>query len=1055
MKTCDHIRTLPILALAALLLIAPGAGAAGANRQTVATTSCSALFEDGTLVGLSGADGRVFAAFDGALDAFACLHRLDDIVTAGSFQTRTVDTEPAGWSWRAAGFPELPGTHVRTAVTAEADEIAVRQEAVCPQEGLWGVEWGIAGIPLDRNILVPGHSGVRLTAATPGARFTYDYPMSWEAQLVIVEGAGAGFYVWARDPESQFKRLVVERSRTGWRLRFIAMAYAPFEENSALASPEWRLGVYAGDWRVPARRYRDWMVQAFAPTPVEEQHPSWVKDVRCCVILGLNLETLERLGGALEPAQTMLYVPGWRSPGYDRDYPNYDDVHDDLKPFIDRAHALGFKVMLHVNYFGVDPLNALYEQFEPYQVRSPWGPHEKEWWLWTRATPEIKFAYINPACRAWRDLFTDRMARLCQTYAVDALHLDQTLCIYNDHNGRIDGMTMAEGNIALHRQLREALPGVALSGEGLNEVTYRHEAFAQRHAWGLRHAEGAWDRALLEAAHPISSYLFRPYTIINGYLGCAPPASGQLYAAWNEAYEHWGVIPTLKLSPGDLDHPGGFMRQFREEAAFWFTARPELALDDPWPDTVAFPYRSASGERVVRTTDHRLLAGEHEISRTISGVDAAALPGTIPGWQAYDGARLFGLTPEAWYPYFGDPRDVSAPHLAALPDGYRPEGVILDAPVGMVRTGQQGGVVADIPALIEQAERGSRLAGGGHALEGEGPSPDGAFFDPHGTVLHVHPPWKGGTGVTYARFDVALPDSGELHFESSAAMDKGAVGRTDGATFSVRVESSGETLEEAVHTAGDTPVPVQLDLTRFAGRTVTFELAVDPGPANNPTCDWARWYAPRVVRRLHGTGTVELGGAVAYTHAAAGGELFPMRACATGLAVDLPLPGSIYFLSELPAPADVPLELAAAPFTTVFLDALGQRLVAPPHALARPDTGRVGGNEVRGLFVHPPDEGTTVAVYSAVLPPSASAFEASVGLRDGADESTGADCVVEINGQEVARARVLPGEGLVSLRADIRRWAGRPAVLALTTGSAGSCVCDWVMWGAPAIREAP
>ena len=183
--------------------------------------------------------------------------------------------------------------------------------------------------------------------------------------------------------------------------------------------------------------------------------------------------------------------------------------------------------------------------------------------------------------------------------------------------------------------------------------------------------------------------------------------------------------------------------------------------------------------------------------------------------------------------------------------------------------------------------------------------------------------------------------------------------------------------------------------------------------------------------------------------------LFPMRACATGLAVDLPLPGSIYFLSELPAPADVPLELAAAPFATVFLDALGQRLVAPPHALARPDTGRVGGNEVRGLFVHPPDEGTTVAVYSAVLPPSASAFEASVGLRDGADESTGADCVVEINGQEVARARVLPGEGLVSLRADIRRWAGRPAVLALTTGSAGSCVCDWVMWGAPAIREAP
>ena len=143
-----------------------------------------------------------------------------------------------------------------------------------------------------------------------------------------------------------------------------------------------------------------------------------------------------------------------------------------------------------------------------------------------------------------------------------------------------------------------------MSGEGLNEVTFRHEAFAQRHAWGLRHSEGTWDRAMLEAAHPICSYLFRPYTIINGYLGCAPPTEGQLYAAWNEAYEHWGIIPTLKPASGKLDRPDGFVRQFRDEVAFWFETRPELALEDPWPDTVAFPYRSAAGERVVRTTDH-------------------------------------------------------------------------------------------------------------------------------------------------------------------------------------------------------------------------------------------------------------------------------------------------------------------------------------------------------------------------------------------------------------------------------------------------------------------
>ncbi len=1054
MKTKHYHSTSNAVAALALLLVA--AGSALAQPQTIATDSCTAVFEEGTLVRLSDTAGRTWAAFDGPLGDFACLHRIDATATIEEAQTHTVEAETAGWSWRRAEFPDLPGTWAQTTVTSEADEIVVRQEAVSPQQNLWGVEWSVAGIPLDRNIIVPGHSGVRLTEATPGRQFTFEYPMTWEAQLAIVEGVGSGFYVWAQDPETQFKRLIVERRRSGWRLRFVAMAYAPFEESSRLVAPEWRLGVYEGDWRVPARRYRDWMLRTFDPTPVEQQHPSWVKDMRCLVVIKLDLEMLEQLGKMLDPAQTLLYVPGWRTPGYDRDYPNYSDVYPELKPFIDRAHELGFKVMLHVNYFGVDPLNALYEQFEPYQVRSPWAPHEKEWWLWTRATPEIKFAYINPACSAWRDLFTECMVRLCESSGADALHLDQTLCIYNDYNGRIEGMTMAEGNIALHRQLREALPEVALSGEGLNEITCAHEAFAQRHVWGLQHVEGTWNRALLEAAHPISSYLFRPYTVITGYLGCAPPASGQLYAAWNEAYEHWGVIPTLKLLNNTLDHPNGFMRQFQEEVAFWFEARPEIALEGPWPDTVAFPYRAADGKEVLRTTDHRLLLEGREISRTISGVNATALPGSIPGWQTYDATRLFGLSPDAWYPYFDEPRDLSRPHLSALPDDYRPESLVLEERLGILRTVQRGALFADIPALLGQAERGSRLAGSGERpFENEGPSPDGAFFEPHGDILHIHPPWKDGIGAAYARFDLSLPDSGSLYFESAAAMDQNTVGLSDGATFTVRAESQGETLEETVHTAGDTPVPLQLELTPFAGRTITLELAVDPGPENDPSYDWARWHAPRIMHRLLGRGTIEVAGAPEYTHAAAGGKVVPVRSGPAGLAVEVPLPGAIYFIDQAPAAVNLPLDLAAAPFTTAFLDTLGHRLEAPPHATARPGEGQVEGQLVQGLFVHPPNDGMTVLVYSVLLPPAAATFEASAGLRDGADHSDGAECMVEINGQQVASARVAPGEGLRALHADLSPWAGQPAVIALITASAGSCVCDWVLWDAPVIREAP
>ena len=68
--------------------------------------------------------------------------------------------------------------------------------------------------------------------------------------------------------------------------------------------------------------------------------------------------------------------------------------------------------MLHVNYFGVDPLHALYKRFEPYQVRDAWGTHEKQWWVWPPEKPDIRFAYINPACKAWRECFVAAMVQL-------------------------------------------------------------------------------------------------------------------------------------------------------------------------------------------------------------------------------------------------------------------------------------------------------------------------------------------------------------------------------------------------------------------------------------------------------------------------------------------------------------------------------------------------------------------------------------------------------------------------------------------------------------------
>ncbi|HOZ47832.1 MAG TPA: DUF6259 domain-containing protein [Candidatus Hydrogenedentes bacterium] len=1036
-----------ILCGAAFALYALGAMA---EPYEVATEGFAATFAEHGLEALRDAAGNVFVA-PGPMRAGVGIHR----VGGDHWATDIGSVTGAPRTREYVGFDGLDGASVTCAfdVDAATSDLVITQEAQSPEPGVWGVQWSIGRIPLDMNILVPGYSGIKLERTSPGTVRTFDYPIGWEAQLVIVEGDGRGFYVWADDAEGQYKRLEVTRTPDGWALGLTSMNYAPFDDHTTCRSVKWRLDTYEGDWRVAARRYRAWAEEHFRPTPIAAQQPAWVKDIRCCVIMGMDTETIEALATRLDPAQTLLYIPAWRKAGYDRDYPTYDEPFDTLGPFIERAHDLGYRVMLHVNYFGCDPLNALYAQFEPYQVRSPWGGHDKEWWLWERADPVIKFAYINPAYKPWRDLFVSRMAELCAAFGVDALHLDQTLCIYNDHNGLIDGLSMIQGNVLIHKELREALPDVAISGEGLNEVTCRYEAFAQRHAFGMNHSEGTYDRASLEMAHPVSSYLVGPYTRIYGYLGCAPPTSGQLYAAWNEAYQHWGVIPTLKPDLAEIANPGGFSKQFYDEAAFWFEAKPEPDLDGPWPEDVVFPFTMTDGSRAARMADGRLVWNSREISRTVSGVSEVRAPGSIPGWQVYDAESLLGLDPARWYPYSIKPRDLEAFHVEAVPEGVVPILVAKREDMAVVCTRHADTIVADLTeAIFDATCRSEPFGGAPETVSGPLDSVDGAFFRPSGRALHAHPPWRvAGSGVARATFTIDLPDSGRLEFVADVAMESAAVqpDRTDGVTYGVSVTAGDECVQREVHNATAVPERLALDLTPFAGRQITLDLTVHPGPERSPSYDWARWYEPRIERDYEVQGEMVIVGGE-WTLALSGDQPAEIRRDGARYTVSAMFPGAVYLMAEVPAAVVLPLDVASASFATTFVSDTGMVLDRPPHACARREKSAVEGIERDGLFAHPPDHGRTVIDLPMALPIEAAQFEAYVGIRDGA-KSEGVIFRVEANGVELANEEVAPG-AWHRFECDLSPWADRPVVLSLITDADGSYTCDWAEWGEPVVR---
>ena len=245
-------------------------------------------------------------------------------------------------------------------VEAATGDLLMRQRADGCEPGVWGVGWWIADIPLDYAILVPGGSGLRLTRDTPGPTFQYDYPdhagkSSSSSSKALAADSMCGPKIRADDSSGSWWNA----DPTGWRHRpdhdqRCAVRQVDRLRKRHLATQRLRRRL-ARSRPALSRRGSSRRCQ---PSPVAEQQPAWVKDIRGCVIMGLDTAhpggPAHALRSDADAAVSLRLAGGRLRPqlsGLLRTYVRR------LLPFMRRAHELGFRVMLHVNYFGVDPLH--------------------------------------------------------------------------------------------------------------------------------------------------------------------------------------------------------------------------------------------------------------------------------------------------------------------------------------------------------------------------------------------------------------------------------------------------------------------------------------------------------------------------------------------------------------------------------------------------------------------------------------------------------------------------------------------------------------------------
>ena len=145
----------------------------------------------------------------------------------------------------------------------------------------------------------------------------------------------------------------------------------------------------------------------------------------------------------------------------------------------------------------------------------------------------------------------------------------------------------------------------------------------------------------------------------------------------------------------------------------------------------------------------------------------------------------------------------------------------------------------------------------------------------------------------------------------------------------------------------------------------------------------------------------------------------------------------------------LPVDLSRTPDQIFFVLDSGKVVDSALYAGVTPGVNSVGGLRRNGLFVHPPNNGRTIATYLLTLPADSARLVTYVGLRDGS-KSDGVEVSVEINGNSCVRRMIRPGNWDM-LEVDLGRWAGQPIVLSLVTDSAGAFNHDWTAWGEPRI----
>jgi len=441
----------------------------------------------------------------------------------------------------------------------ETGDLLIEPAAYSSRAGVLACRWVLPGIRDDLQLVAPFFQGVKLPLRDALLQRRWAWPMFWEAGLAILQGTGRGVWVHCRDDRYRYKALNIE----GGVLGLETEAPGPLDGSLGVGGLAWRLNVHQGGWEVPAEAYRDWLWLAYGLDGAQAARKPWMHDIRLALSwYNGDPAILDALAERIDPKRVLIHYSQWRTDAYDENYPTYEPSEAARGVFA-KANAMGFHLMPHCNSVDMDPTHPAYAYLRDFQYRDVQTKGLHGWGYDPDAggvlgVPNSGHALsenrrrkvmvkVHPGLAMWRSILAEHIGKAVREVESDSVFIDVTLCSGNLHNCLVENTTSTEGMKRLIQQIAELGDGLAVGGEGLNEITMQGLSFAQAHlfeSWqvnreGLGRTGGC----------ALNEFLFGKLCRTFGYSGLSGKTEAEELRM--RIHEEHGAIPTVVVRSAD------------------------------------------------------------------------------------------------------------------------------------------------------------------------------------------------------------------------------------------------------------------------------------------------------------------------------------------------------------------------------------------------------------------------------------------------------------------------------------------------------------------------